>query len=91
MCSFLRIHDKDGARQAAHIADATEHALEPIQLILQVLRLFLGQPLELATLFARLQILHIPDAQLNGLEVRQHATEPALVDEELAATLAPLL
>ena len=56
VCSFFVSTTKMAPGRRRISADAAERALQAIQLVLQVLRLFLGQPLELAALFARLQV-----------------------------------
>src|SRR5262245_36533887 len=71
---LLRVYHEDGAWQATHVLDTAQQALQTLQLILQVLRLFLGQALEVATLSARLELAHVLDAFLDGLEVGKHAT-----------------
>src|SRR5262249_40348901 len=61
-----------------------------LHLVLQVLRLFLGQPLKVATLFACLKVAQILDPLLDGLKIGEHPTQPARVDIELAAALGCL-
>ena len=45
-----------------------------------MLHFFLGQALKIATIAARFQVAQIANTRLNGLEVGEHTTEPALVD-----------
>src|SRR5579883_497665 len=50
-----------------------------------MLYFFFGQALEIAAISSRFQVTEIADTRLNGLEIGQHATQPALVDIEHAA------
>ena len=76
----MRVDDEDGAGQALHLAHAAERALELDHLLGQLGGFLLGHPLEVAVGLARLELLEQADALLDGDEVGEHATEPALVD-----------
>src|SRR5215469_1920976 len=88
---FLGIYHKDRPRQPAHVFDAAQQPLQSIHLILKVLSLFLRQSLKLSTLFTILQLAQVFDTLLNGLKVREHTAEPALIDIVLSARLSRLL
>ena len=57
----------------------------------ETLDFLLREDIERAVLFHRLELLEALDALLDRLEVRHHATEPALVDIELASALSLVL
>src|SRR5574341_495461 len=79
------VDDEQRVRQAAEILDAAERALQLAQLALQAERLLLRHRVERAVLRHLLHFLQPLDGLLDGLEVRQHAAEPAMVDERHAA------
>src|SRR5579883_425132 len=84
---FACINNKDRVRQAAHIFNTAEGALQAVHIILKPLDLFLWQALEIATLAPGLKLAQIANTGLNGLEVGEHTTEPALIDVEHPAAL----
>src|SRR5690606_30831602 len=77
---FARVDDKQRVRQAGHVADAAQVALELVLLLAQPHNFLLGQPLKGPVGLHLLQFLKALDAGLDGLEVGQHAAQPALVD-----------
>ena len=83
----MRVDDEDGSGQASHLADAAERGVELRDLVVQLRGFLLRQPLELTGVTPRLERLEALDAPLDGLEVRQHPTEPAGVDVVLAGSL----
>ena len=80
----VRVDDEDGARLALHLADATERRLELVELLGQQRGLLLRQPVEVAGLLARLELVEQADPLLDGHEVGEHAAEPALGHVRLA-------
>src|SRR5712692_10187176 len=67
--------------------DAPEAALQLGELSLEVQGLFLGQLLQAAVFDHRLHFLEPLDRLADGLEVREHPAEPAMIDEGRAAAL----
>ncbi len=88
---FLGVEHENGARQLLHVADATEVALELVELAAEEERLLLGHRLELARHPHALVVLHLVHALGDGLEVGQHAAQPSLVDVGHAAPLGVAL
>jgi hypothetical protein len=86
--SFLlvRVDDEQDVRQAAHVLDAAERALQLLAVAGDVQDLFLGQALGVAGQHV-VDLAQPADATGDGLPVGQHAAEPAVVDIVLAATL----
>src|SRR6476661_1074025 len=74
------VDHEDGIRQAVHVLDAADVALELFHLALEHQLLFLAHRLEAAFLL-RLHVLQALDGGLDRLEVGEHAAKPALVDE----------
>src|SRR5579875_206757 len=83
---FARIDDKEGGGQPLHVFDAAQQTLQACDIVLKALHLFLGQPLEFATVAAGLKLAQVTNTRLDRLEVSQHAAQPALVDVVHAAT-----
>src|SRR5579859_2743732 len=88
---FTGVYDKQRRWQSAHVFDATQRPLQSIHLLFKMLRFFLWQALKFTTLFAALQVFQVADAYLNGLEIGEHPTEPALVHIKHPAALRFLL
>src|SRR5882757_11232571 len=76
---LLGVDDPDGAGHLAHLADAAERALELGLLAGEHELLFLGGGALPATLLARLELLEPLQPLVDGLEVGEHAAQPALV------------
>ena len=86
------IDDEHRVRQAVHILDATQAALQLFLLATQGERLlFIKARVHRAVGVHRLQLLEALDRLLDGLEVGQHATQPAMVDEGHVAALGLFL
>ena len=75
---------KIGAGHALHLAHAADRQRELVHLLGQLGGFLLRHPLEVAGLLAGLELLEQRDPLLDRREVREHAAEPALVDERLA-------
>ena len=84
---LLGVEDEHGVGALAHVADAAEVALQLLELAAEQQRFLLGHGLELAGAAHALVLLHLADALGDGLEVGEHAAEPALVDVRHAALL----
>src|SRR5437660_1488414 len=52
-----------------------------------MLDFLLGEALKVAALLASFQVSQVTDARLNGLEVGEHTSQPALIDVKHAAAL----
>ncbi len=76
------VNDEDNARQLLHLLDAAKVLLEAGALLVEPGDLLLGQTLEGAVDFHLLQLLEPVERALDGGEVREHATEPAVVHIE---------
>ena len=83
----LGVENEDRVRSLGEHLNTTEVALELGELSRNHQRFLLWHRVELARVAHALVFLHLVDALLNGLEVRQHATEPTLVDVGHAALL----
>ena len=70
-----------------HAAEATEVALQLLQLAVEQEGFLLGHGLELAGVAHALVLEHLADALGDRVEVGEHPAEPALVDERHAALL----
>src|SRR6266404_887751 len=81
------VDDEQGIRQAGELLDAAERALQFRQLALQAERLFLRDALEAAVQRHLFHLLEALDRLLHGLEVGEHAAEPAMVDVRHGAAL----
>src|SRR5579875_3576484 len=77
---LLGVHHPDGARNLRHFPDAAEGALELGLLAAEHELLLLGGDALPAALLLRLELLEPLQAAEDGLEVGEHAAEPALVD-----------
>src|SRR5262249_29672668 len=77
----VRIDHEDHVWQAVGLPQATEHALELFELVLEADGLLLRQLLELAGLFATLEVFHAAQPGQDRGEVGQGAAHPTLVDE----------
>ena len=84
---LLRVEDEHRVGQLLHVADAAEVALELLELAAEEERFLLGHGVELAGVAHALVLLHLADALGDGLEVGEHAAQPALVDVRHAALL----
>jgi hypothetical protein len=67
--------------QAAEVLDPAEGALQLRHLPLQLQAFLLRHAVEAAVLSHLLHLLQALDGLLDGLEVREHSTQPAVVDE----------
>jgi hypothetical protein len=74
------VNDKEGAGQPCHLFDAAEVAVEALNLLIDLQGFFLGEALELAAGARVLQSHQVVDATLDGGEVGESATQPAVVD-----------
>src|SRR5947207_2526757 len=83
----MRIDHEERARQAAHAADAAERGVEARDLLVELRGLLLGEALELAAVAPCLESLEALDAALDGREVGEHPTQPAVVHVVLATAL----
>ena len=77
---LLGVHDPHRAGHLRHVTDTAEGPLQLVLLAGERQDLALGQPLETAGLLLRLEFLEPLQPLVHGLEVGQHAAEPALVD-----------
>ena len=86
---LVRVEHEDHVRQAAHVLDAAKRPFELVQFPLQAERLALGQSgILLRKLF--LELLQPLDGMRDGLPVRQHTAQPAVIDVILTAALGRL-
>ncbi|MNY14950.1 hypothetical protein D3C86_1481400 [compost metagenome] len=83
---MVDVDHEQGIRQAAHVLDTAQAALQLLQIAGTHQRFFLGQLLEGAVLGLDFQVAQALDRGADGLEVGQHAAEPAVIDERHAAT-----
>ena len=87
---LVRIDDDQNVRQSAHVLDATQSAIELVAFAGEVEQLLLGQAQALlGQLFFKL--VQALDRIGDGLPVRQHAAQPAVIDVMLAAALGGVL
>ena len=82
---LLRVDHEDGVGKSIHAADAAEVALELLELAAQDERFLLRHGLEVAGGQHALVLEHLLHPTADGLEVGEHAAEPALVDVGHAA------
>src|SRR5690606_29207172 len=82
---LLRVDDEEHRRQARHLLDAAQVALELLHLAGEPGDLLLRQPVEEAVVPHLFQALEALDTLLDRLEVGQGAAEPAVRHEELVA------
>src|SRR5690606_9908561 len=84
---LARVNDEHRVRQPLHLPDAAQVALQLLALVAQLHHFLLGQHVEGTVCFHLFQFLQAADARLDGLEVGEHAAQPALVDVIHAAAL----
>src|SRR5690606_21592673 len=82
---LARVDDKDRVRQSPERTDAAQEPLQALLLFLQLDAFPLGKQLEGTVGLHGLELLEPIDAAADRLEVRQHASEPTLVDVGHAA------
>ena len=82
---LLGVDHEDRVRQTLEVADAAEIALELRELPRDLERLLLRHLLGLAGLHEALQLAQLGDTRVDGLEVGERPTEPAVVDVRHAA------
>src|SRR5579875_2429124 len=82
---LLRVDDEDRVREPLQVADAAEVALELRQLTSERERLLLREGVELAGTPGRLELDELAHPRRDGLEVREHPAQPALVHVRHAA------
>src|SRR5690606_11981469 len=70
----------EGVGQAVQVADAAQVALQALQLLAEVDLLLLAEAQDGLVLEHGLELAQALDARADGLEVREQAAEPALVD-----------
>jgi hypothetical protein len=73
------VHHEQRIRQAAHVLDAADAALELFQVALHGQRLALREQLEGTVLGLGLQVVQALDGLTDGLVVGEHPAQPALV------------
>ena len=77
---FLGVDHEDGVGRPAQPADSAKVALELLQLTPEHKRLFLGHSaICVSRLELGLDLVHLRDAGVDGREVREHPTQPALI------------
>src|SRR5690606_7045521 len=81
------VDDEHRVGQRAHVLDAAQALVQLVELALEQQRFLLRHALDAALLDRRLHVLQALDRRLHGLEVREHAAEPALVDVRHAGAL----
>ncbi len=81
------VNDEDDARQLLHLLDAAEVLLQPCSLLVEPGDFLLGEALEGAVDFHLFQLLEPEEGPLDGGEVGEHATEPAVVHIEHTTSL----
>ena len=74
-----RVEHEDGAGKATHVLDAGQEFLEFDDFFLHSADFFFRQTVLAGIGEHAFQLLHLVDAAPDGLEVRQHAAEPALI------------
>src|SRR5574343_1150856 len=74
------IDDEDGVRQASHILDAADGLLQLFQFATEGQRFLLRHLFQFTGFDGQLHVLQALDRGLDGLEVGQHAAQPALVN-----------
>src|SRR5690606_8724097 len=82
------IDNEQGIRQAAHILDTTDGALELVHFTGTLKGFFLGQLVESTVLALGFQVTVATDRLTDGLVVGQHTTQPAVVNVRLTGTLS---
>ena len=84
------INHEQRVRQAAHIFDASDTALQFLLRPCQHQRLFLGKAVKSSILLLSFEIFELFDRAPDSLIVSQHATEPAVIDIRHSRTLCLL-
>ena len=84
---LLGVEDEDRLGQTLHVADSPEVALEFRQFTGDEQRFLLGHCFKLARVAHSLVFLHLADTLRDGLEVGEHAAQPAFVDIGHVASL----
>ena len=87
----LEVDHEHRVGRALHVLDAAEVGPELLEVGLGRHPLARRQQLQLALGLVALEVVQAPDALRDGLEVRQQATEPAVVDVRLTGRLGDLL
>ena len=87
----LEVDDEHRVRRALHVLDAAEVGLQLVEVGLRLHALLRRQQLELPLRLEALEVVQALDALRDGLEVREHAAQPAVVDVRHAAGLRDLL
>ena len=87
----LEVDHEHRVRRALHVLDAAEVGLELLEVGLGRHPLARRQQLQLALGRVALEVVQALDALRDGLEVRQQAAEPAVVDVRLTGRLGDLL
>ena len=78
---LVGVDDPDGGRRAAHLADAAERLVELVALAAHLQQLLLGAAAAGDVVEVDLvELLEAVDPLVHGLEVGEHAAQPALVD-----------
>ena len=77
---LVRVEHENRVRSLLQVAHSTEVALQLDHFTLEKERFFLDHDVELAGSLHALVLEHLVDALTHRLEVREHATEPTLVD-----------
>src|SRR5262245_3055636 len=75
------VDHEERVRERIHVLDAAEAAHQLVHLAAQRLRLLLVAALERAGIAQLLELLQALDRLPDGLEIGEHAAQPALVDE----------
>ena len=88
---LLRVQDEHGIGEALHLGDAPEVALELLELAAEEQGFLLGHGFELAGGAHAAVLLHLGHPLADGLEVREHAAQPPLVDVRHADLLGVAL
>ena len=83
---LVRVDDEQDVRQAAHLLDAAQRALQLVAVAGDLEHLLLGEALDVAAEHL-LDLAQPLDRAGDGLPVGQRAAEPAVVDVVLAAAL----
>src|SRR5690625_1800055 len=84
------VDDEHRVRQAFHVFDTGQTAVELIHLAVQHELFFLAEPIKSAVGFLRLQIFQAPDGLFHSPEVGEHAAQPTMIDVRHTAALRRL-
>ncbi len=83
-----RVKHEDTAGEAPHVLDAGEVLVQLHPILVHLIEFFFLQAHPDAAVGERgFHLLQLVEAPLDGLEVGEHAAQPALVDEELVGAL----